>query len=666
MRIWCDGVIRRLWRIVVLMLVSGLGATTVQAASLDAALLSKVQAATFEVVQAKPVTDPLTYEKPLPLDLLPYQERTDKYHSIGTAFAIGHGRYVTAGHVLLAGQNSLWGPPELRDNAGHVYPIAKVEKFSLRQDFVVFTLAQQPAGDTALAIDRTPSLNQVVYAVGNALGTGVVIRDGLYTSDTPEQQDGAWKWMRFSAAASPGNSGGPLLDKDGKVIGVVLMKSANENLNYALPIAQVLDARDDTAVLDLRFPYQFGLLSDAANTDTFKAQFALPMGLADFYARIEKLQDAYFDGQLKTLLTSKPDRIFPNGSGSSRILHGTALTSDEPALLYRGSAGIWGLSVGRRSTKFALPDNGHVRFGRVGQNWLFLLRKPDDLAAAQLYGDPRKLMDMLLKTGFLHRDVGTEPVNVTSLGEPVLTAAHADRWQRRWQVFEWPLPFANLKLIAVALPVPEGYVGILRMVAAGGQHDTRIQLEAMTDFFDVAYQGSLAQWQDYLRNPSLLPASFSHLKLDIDMGHRFGFSSPRLSFSFTPQLQPITPDSWLTLGFGFMPDHGAVTWDVGDVRVADRADDHATINLKREVAPSSDLDDSFKTFWNKIVQRRHPFDGVAYVDNDVTRITAVAGSPAANATVIWTAYCGLEGSQPQAMMKARLDLLMKNLQVLEH
>jgi S1-C subfamily serine protease len=110
---------------------------------------------------------------------------------------------------------------------------------------VVFTLAQSPGKDVALPLDRTPALNAVVYAVGNALGTGVVIRDGLYTSDTPEQQDGAWKWMRFSAAASPGNSGGPLLDKDGKVIGVVLMKSANENLNYALPIREVLDAPAD-------------------------------------------------------------------------------------------------------------------------------------------------------------------------------------------------------------------------------------------------------------------------------------------------------------------------------------------------------------------------------------------------------------------------------------
>jgi hypothetical protein len=69
---------------------------------------------------------------------------------------------------------------------------------------------------------------------GNALGEGIIIRDGLYTSDTPEEREGRWKWIRFSAAASPGNSGGPLVDRKGRVIGVVLRKSPSENLNVAV------------------------------------------------------------------------------------------------------------------------------------------------------------------------------------------------------------------------------------------------------------------------------------------------------------------------------------------------------------------------------------------------------------------------------------------------
>ena len=137
-------------RLALILFVGLCGTSVVRAASLDPAVLPKIQAATFEVVAAKPVNDPLTYEKPLPLELLPYQERTDKYFSIGTAFAIGNNRYVTAGHVLQIGIGSLWGPPALRDASGHVYAIDKIEKYSLQQDFVVFSLATQPANAAAL------------------------------------------------------------------------------------------------------------------------------------------------------------------------------------------------------------------------------------------------------------------------------------------------------------------------------------------------------------------------------------------------------------------------------------------------------------------------------------------------------------------------------------
>jgi len=95
----------------------------VGAATLDPAVLPRVQGATFEVVIPKPVNDPLSYEKPLPFDQLPFQQRNDKYYSVGTAFALGENRYITAGHVLSIGIDSLMGEPAVRDASGHVYAI---------------------------------------------------------------------------------------------------------------------------------------------------------------------------------------------------------------------------------------------------------------------------------------------------------------------------------------------------------------------------------------------------------------------------------------------------------------------------------------------------------------------------------------------------------------
>ena len=652
-------------RLALILFIGACGTSAIRAASVDPAVLPKIQAATFEVVAAKPVNDPLTYEKPLPLELLPYQERTDKYFSIGTAFALGNNRYVTAAHVLQIGIGSLWGPPALRDASGHVYAIDKIEKYSLQQDFVVFSLAGEPANAAALDVNTKPSLNEVVYAVGNALGTGVVIRDGLYTSDTPEDQDGRWKWMRFSAAASPGNSGGPLLDKDGKLSGIVLMKSANENLNYALPIGDVLKAPDHLAVMDTRMPYQLDIF-DSVQNGTFKQQFALPMSFADFSTAFRKLFDAYTDTQLKALLSKEPEQLFPHGEGSSRLLHSVPWHSSFPALITRSSSGEWGLSA-KPGQKISLSANGYVVPGIVGHNFMFHLRKPDDLSASELYGNPAVLMQQLAKVGFLQRDVGTEQVKITSLGKPTSDTIHTDAWQRHWQVRVWPMPYMNARVITFSLPVPDGYVTMLRFASPGHEYDSMADLNAITDFVSVAYDGTLAQWKDYLKNTALLPGTFKDLKIDFDYGHRFGYSSKRLAFSFTPELQKIEQNSELTLGFGYFDDHGKVVWDVGNVRVAANATDPDRISILRHVAPSADLDDEFKSEWNKLLHKLHPYDGVAQSDNDEMSISAIADASAGTApAVLYSAAYVAEGTQPQAAMKTKLDLLMKNLHVDEH
>ncbi|MFC7300675.1 S1 family peptidase [Cognatiluteimonas weifangensis] len=647
-----------------LALIAGLCfAAAAPAASLDPQRLPGIQAATFEVVSAKPLQDPLQYERPLPLELLPFQQRNDKYYSIGTAFAIGDGRYVTAAHVLLTGVDSLWGPPALRDNGGRVYAIDKVRKFSLEKDFVVFTLAAPPAV-AALPLETVPVPGQAVYSVGNAYGTGVVIRDGLYTSDTPEQQDGRWNWLRFSAAASPGNSGGPLVDKDGKVLGVVLAKSPNENLNYALPIAQVLDAPDDLARIDQRVSYQFDVF-DSTISNTFRTQFALPLALDDFYAAYSARVDAYVDSQLRELLGKEPQRLFPNGEGSSELLHSIATMGDFPRLITRNSSGTWGLS-GEAENDVRLAANGYVTPGAFGKNLLFHLRKPDDVPADRLYREPAVAMDLLLKTGFLKRNVGAENILVTSLGAPAKAAVHVDAWGRRWQEWRWPLPYANAWLVVLALPVPDGYVGVARFALAMQEHDQLINTRALTDFVYVNYDGTLAQWKEFLRRPELLPAALRDTRIDFDYGRRFSYASGRMRFAFTPQLQAIQPDSVLTLGFAFFPDRGKVVWDAAEVWLSAKASDDNYLMLVRGQAPPPHLGDDYRNDWEKKLRRQHPFDAKVRSDEDATKITTVVAMPGADdPAVLYTAYYTAEGSQPQAQMQDKLELLLQDLHVLE-
>jgi S1-C subfamily serine protease len=631
-------------------------------ATLNPTLLPAIQSATFEVVAAKPA-DTLSYEKPLPLDLLPYQERTDKFYSIGTAFAIGPNRFVTAGHVLMPGYQSLWGPPELRDAAGKVYAIDKIEKFALRRDFVVFSV-KAPPQVTPLAVDAHPALNQVVYSVGNALGTGIVIRNGLYTSNTPEDQSGEWKWIRFSAAASPGNSGGPLLDQNGKVIGVVLMKSPNENLNYALPISEVLNAPADLARYDNRMSYQFDVF-DSTLTGTFKGSFKLPLSTAGFFAAYARVFHPYLDAQLQALLTQQSAQLFPHGDGAHQLLYNGPVMGDFPQLITRNNDGVWGLA-GRSTTKITLPANGYISGGVIAQNILFHLRKPDTIPDASFHHDAKGVMDMLLKTGFLRRRIGPEQIRVTSLGSPGQTGTWTDRWSRHWQTWRWPVPYANGFISLFALPTPDGYALLMRIEPAAVRHDTTINMRALTDFVSLPYDGTLAQWKAFLAETDLLPDAFKHIQIGFDYDKSFHYDSSRLAFSLTPALQKIDASSMLTLGFTFFPARdGKAVWDVGQVWLAQDNHDHHWVSLLRNQAPPADLADSYQSYWKKIVDRRHPYDAEAYAESDMTKINAVVPPPHADApaTVLYTAYVYQPGTQPQAEMKQKLDLLLQGVTI---
>jgi serine protease Do len=290
-------------------LMLSLGCASATAATLAPGVQEKLASATFEVVMGKPEPGPLTYEKPLPLDLIPYRERTDKFRSIGTAFALGQNRFVTAAHVMSAGTGSQYGPLELRDSAGTTFKIDKIIKYSASQDYAVFSLVNPPAV-APLQTRSRPPLNTPVFAVGNAFGDGVVVRDGLYTSDTPEERDGR---LRFSAAASPGNSGGPLVDRNGKVIGVVLRKSPSENLNFALAIGQVLDGSEENAEFESRSSYRIMVMktTDSVNLND---KIPLPKPIDEFYASSLELATRWATKTHADFVKNHADAIFPAGN----------------------------------------------------------------------------------------------------------------------------------------------------------------------------------------------------------------------------------------------------------------------------------------------------------------------------------------------------------------
>jgi hypothetical protein len=634
---------------------------------MDTAIQKKVRAATFEVVFPKPPEDLISYEKPLPFELLPFQYRNDKYLSIGTAFAIGNHRYVTAAHVLNEGIGSQFMiAPAVRDGAGHVYPIDKILQYSSNQDFVVFSLANEPTVQP-LQVGARPAVDEPVYAVGNALGEGIVIRDGLHTSDTPEERDGRWNWLRFSAAASPGNSGGPLLDKMGHVVGIVLRKSPNENLNYALSIDEVLKAKDKVGVIDDRDTYVLDVLDDK-QIEVLRREFPLPKSYADFSTTVQQIHNQFTDQLLHDLLAKDADHIFPHGDGSTEMLL-TLESGTFPALIKRDQDGRWKADRPDSFRASQLPNNGFVRYATLGFSTAIQIQRPDNAPIDGFYHDSKTFMDTVLLGAQQKRTVGPEQVKIVSLGKAQSEQIFIDGYQRKWQLRVWSMPYCDYDVISLALPVPSGYIALHRYSRTAERYDHIADLEAIANFVSVSYRGTMAQWQDFLKQSDLLPAALTSIQTTIDYGHRFEFKSPRYSFAYDADLQPITKDSELSLDFNFFNDQGRVVWDASRVWTDERAHSNNAISVARHEAVPEGVNEQYLDDWSKMIHRQHPYDAVIGHDGDLTTIHAISGPSgsdgAAAPSVLYSVTVRKEGAASQDEMKASLDSLMGKVHVSE-
>ena len=642
-----------------------LSLTTRAAAGVTPQIERAVRAATFEVVLRKPTSDPLSYEKPLPLDLIPYQQRTDKYQPVGTAFAIGPDTYVTAAHVLEAAVDSQYGRPALRSQDGKVYPIASILRFSADEDYAVFSLAGAPKAAN-LDVSRKRQLDAPVSAVGTALGEGIVIRDGLYTSDTPEDQDGRWKWIRFSAAASPGNSGGPLLDSAGKVIGIVIAKSPNENLNYALPVGIVLDA-PQKALFDRRFltalPFMQG-----SKVYTLKDEFGLPLSWPSFDREYQRVVQRHTDEAREQLLAAYADSMFPLGGGSNSILYSTVIPSADPGMILQQGNGQWTLNQPAFDST-DLPDNGKVAVASVAGATLLRVDRGPGAADDAFYSDSKRFMDVALKGLVIRRYVGTDAVRVTSLGPALTDRPWTDRYGRKWQQRVWALPYVDSYIVTLLLPTPDGYVGVLEYSNSSRRQQVRADLGLLANQVSLDYSGTLAQWTAFLARRALLPDALTQVSLAASPV--WTLRTPRFEMTMPPQLLSLKSDSLLTLAMTYDAAKPQASWDVAGAWWYQDSEQRTYVALWRQARPPAAAQLQLQDAYSDMQNRRSPFDGspirVLPGVVSITNVLQAAGSKhgTASADVLYASSIGIDANQTVTGFSERVKLAPASVRILE-
>ncbi len=199
----------------------------------------------------EPTPEPTATPEPTPepkkpmdtADLAEYvQERTVTVNvekitgskSSGSGFFIdSEGTIVTNFHVIDLAQAI-----SVEMDNGASYPVTEIVDFSNLYDLAILKIDVKDHPYLELA-EKDARTGEQVYAVGSALGTLTGSFTGGYVSH-PNRKYGVIDCIQMDAAISPGNSGGPLVNVYGEVVGInTASYTSGENLNLAIKVSEL-------------------------------------------------------------------------------------------------------------------------------------------------------------------------------------------------------------------------------------------------------------------------------------------------------------------------------------------------------------------------------------------------------------------------------------------
>jgi Tfp pilus assembly protein PilF len=161
--------------------------------------------------------------------------------NLGTGFFIDKtGTLVTNHHVLLGKFSA-----EIRTADGSTYPIKTVVAENQATDLIKVKVDIPLEKVHWLPVGAEPPLvAQHVVVVGSPMGLEQSVSDGIVSS--VREIPGLGTFYQMSAPISPGSSGSPVVNLEGKVVGVATFQFLQgQNLNFAIAGNSILDLKAD-------------------------------------------------------------------------------------------------------------------------------------------------------------------------------------------------------------------------------------------------------------------------------------------------------------------------------------------------------------------------------------------------------------------------------------
>ena len=148
----------------------------------------------------------------------------------GSGFVIASGGYVVTNAHVIDGATA--ATIITSDNQQHKVSLVGEDT---TMDVALLKMDSSNYNPLELGDSNNVVQSERVIAIGNAEGTGFSVTQGSISNINKAGENGLNVYFQIDAALNPGNSGGPLIDSNGKVIGLNTFKISNtENMGFAL------------------------------------------------------------------------------------------------------------------------------------------------------------------------------------------------------------------------------------------------------------------------------------------------------------------------------------------------------------------------------------------------------------------------------------------------
>ena len=150
--------------------------------------------------------------------------------AIGTGFVVSEdGLIATNLHVIGEGR-----PISVQTADGKKLEVKEVRAWDRTLDLAVIQVDAKELSPLTLADSDQTQQGEPIVALGNPLGLKLSVVSGVLSDQRDVE---GRKMLQVAFPVEPGNSGGPILDSRGRVLGIVTLKSrVTENLGFAVPV----------------------------------------------------------------------------------------------------------------------------------------------------------------------------------------------------------------------------------------------------------------------------------------------------------------------------------------------------------------------------------------------------------------------------------------------